>query len=123
MYDSGRWNVAELICNDAYGNGDTDSSVLAFDSHADDFEDITLDDSDASSPDEFEEVELVEENDSYRTKRCPCSCHTDLPTTRRCKRVGHCLRCSLKVSFGSDREKWSKTFLDIIWQKNDQKCS
>ncbi|KAK7501622.1 hypothetical protein BaRGS_00007053 [Batillaria attramentaria] len=73
-----------------------------------DFEDVALGDSDGddnmASPDEFEEIELAEENDPYRTKRCPCSCHTDSTCPKRLRGVAHCMKCSLRTGMEADSE-------------------
>ena len=65
-----------------------------------DFEDVVLGDSDGdgnNSPDDFEDIKYAEENDPYRTKRCPCPCHQEMITKRNREGIRHCYNCCLKV--------------------------
>ncbi|KAK6180129.1 hypothetical protein SNE40_012334 [Patella caerulea] len=69
------------------------------DCHADDYEDMNLSDSDFDDEakfDGFEEVDVPDEYDTYRTKRCKCDCHNDPNDTKLQARLKHCYDCSLK---------------------------
>lgn len=64
----------------------------------DDFEEINLDDSGENEDKDtsFEEIELLDMEEAYGTKRCVCGCHDDGDDTYR-KRKKHCYKCCLTV--------------------------
>ncbi|XP_076443852.1 uncharacterized protein LOC143282173 [Babylonia areolata] len=94
-----------------------------------DFETIRLregdDDDDGNrSPDDFEDITFPDENDPYRTRRCPCICHRMSFTKRKKKeKYTHCDNCCLKVVDGqlyfqpsnvTTRRPVSATFYDPV---------
>ena len=93
-----------------------------------DFEDVVLGDSDGdgnNSPDDFEDIKYAEENDPYRTKRCPCPCHQEMITKRNREGIRHCYNCCLKVyptSHISFSFSFSFLFVCILQRENVCVC-
>ncbi|XP_041373737.1 uncharacterized protein LOC121386785 [Gigantopelta aegis] len=68
-----------------------------------DYEEVTLNDSDLevdAEIDSAEEIEIPDELETYRTKRCRCDCHSNPADIKLQKRLRHCYNCSLRVIDG-----------------------
>ena len=89
-----------------------------------DFEDVVLGDSDGdgnNSPDDFEDIKYAEENDPYRTKRCPCPCHQEMITKRNRDGIRHCYNCCLKVH-PTSHFSFSFSFLIVCILQRENVC-